>query len=142
MHYSVQGNHLHLMVEADDTESLSNGMQGFAISAAKRLNKLWGRKGPVFADRYHVEVLRSPTEVRNALGYVLNNHRRHNPSRRPFDRFSSSTWFDGWTEPPDPGVVARAGPSVVVPARSWLLSKGWRERGRISVDLVPGRRKS
>ncbi|HTJ45175.1 MAG TPA: transposase, partial [Kofleriaceae bacterium] len=38
-HASIQSNHLHLLVEADDKRALARGMQGFAISAAKRLNR-------------------------------------------------------------------------------------------------------
>jgi hypothetical protein len=34
IHYSVQGNHLHLVVEAHDKVSLSRGMQGLAVRAA------------------------------------------------------------------------------------------------------------
>ena len=56
---------------------LEVGMQGLAIRIARGLNRLWGRKGKVFADRYHDRVLRTPREVRNALAYVLNNARRH-----------------------------------------------------------------
>src|SRR5438309_4172023 len=35
IHYSIQGNHLHLLVEVDSAESLSRGMQGLAIRVAK-----------------------------------------------------------------------------------------------------------
>ncbi len=40
VHYSIQGNHLHLLVEVDDAEALARGMQGLAIRIAKRLNAL------------------------------------------------------------------------------------------------------
>src|SRR5437588_5930572 len=49
IHYSIQGNHLHLLVEVDSAESLSRGMQGLAIRVAKGLNALSGTKGAVFA---------------------------------------------------------------------------------------------
>ena len=75
--YSIQNDHLHLIVEAKDRTSLSRGMQGLAIRIARGLNRLWERKGKVFADRYHDRILRTPREVRNALRYVLNNGRRH-----------------------------------------------------------------
>src|ERR1700736_5986544 len=67
--FSVQGNHLHLIVEAAYAERLSRGMQGLAISIAKRLNVLLGRSGPVFADRYHAHTLKTPTEVAHAVAY-------------------------------------------------------------------------
>jgi REP element-mobilizing transposase RayT len=75
--WSVQGNHLHLTVEADSTRQLSGALQGFCIRVAKGLNRLLGRKGSVFVERYHLRVLTTPREVRNARAYVINNYRRH-----------------------------------------------------------------
>jgi len=47
------------------------------IRVAKGLNKLWARRGKVFADHYHDRILRTPREVRNALCYVLHNAKKH-----------------------------------------------------------------
>ena len=71
--WSIQGNHVHLVVEADDNAMLSRGMQGLCIRVARGLNRLAGRKGAVFTERYHLRLLCTPTEVRNARAYVLNN---------------------------------------------------------------------
>jgi hypothetical protein len=60
VHLSIQGNHIHMMCEAAGRLALSRGVQGFEISAGKRLNKIRNRSGPVFADRYHEEVLTTP----------------------------------------------------------------------------------
>jgi len=76
-HFAVEGNHLHFIVEAGDHTELSRGMQGLNIRMAKALNRLMQRRGSVFAGRYHAHVLRTPTEVRNALRYVLGNHAIH-----------------------------------------------------------------
>jgi hypothetical protein len=73
----VQGNHLHFVIEADDTRAMSRGMQGLAIRMAKALNRVMNRRGSVFADRFHAHVLRTPREVRHALAYVLRNHAVH-----------------------------------------------------------------
>src|SRR5262245_30695530 len=100
VHFTVQGNHLHLLVEAKDKTALSRGMQGLAIRIARRLNTKLGRKGKLFADRYHERILKTPTEVRRALVYVLANSRRHAPERYSardwIDPMSSAPWFDGW----------------------------------------------
>src|SRR6185436_345163 len=77
IHFSIQSNHIHMIVEANDNRSLWRGMQGLGVRIAKRLNRLWGRKGKVFADRYHSHVMHSPREVRNAIAYTLNNARKH-----------------------------------------------------------------
>jgi putative transposase len=71
VHASVQGNHLHVLVEAASNEALSRAMKGFLVSCAKRLNKIAGRTGRVFADRFHTRTLATPTAVRNALRYTL-----------------------------------------------------------------------
>ena len=57
VHFSVQGNHLHLIVEAADKRALSRGMQGLAIRLARRVNGALGRSGSMFADRYHARAL-------------------------------------------------------------------------------------
>ena len=83
VHYTVLSNHLHLLCEALDRRELSRRTQGLAIRIAKKLNRVWGRIGKVFADRYFDRILRSPREVRSALAYVLNNARRHGIFLRP-----------------------------------------------------------
>src|SRR5436853_3657261 len=77
VHFSVQGNHLHFVVEAADEVRLARGLQGLAIRIARRLNRMMGRAGKVFADRYHARVLRTPTEVARAIAYVEGNSAVH-----------------------------------------------------------------
>ncbi len=134
VHYSVQSNHLHLMVEAKDRTALSRGMQGLCIRIAKALNRLWERKGSVFADRYHDRILRSPREVRNALRYVLNNAMRHGIMEIG-DMFSSARWFDGWSGMRK-GVVSDLTRPLAL-ARTWLLTTGWRKGGLLDPCLAP-----
>ena len=81
VHYSVQGDHLHAIVEANGREALGRGMMSVAIRFARAVNRGLGRKGAVLRDRYHFRVLRTPSEVRNALRYVLLNARRHRAKR-------------------------------------------------------------
>ena len=135
--YSVQKNHMHLLVEAKDRTALSRGMQGLLIRVAKALNRLWGRKGSVFADRYHDRILRTPREVRNALAYVLNNARRHGLQLRDgLDRFASGPWFDGFKE--SFTVRGRPPEHPVRDPHTWLLRVGWRRHGLIRLAEVPG----
>ncbi|ACL67417.1 protein of unknown function DUF1568 [Anaeromyxobacter dehalogenans 2CP-1] len=143
VHFSLQGNHLHLIVEAEEARALSAGMQGLCIRLAKGLNRMMGRRGKVFADRYHARVLATPSEVRNALAYVLLNHRSHLARMgKPVghggvDRFSSGWWFDGWRG--GGPAMTTAPPKVTAAPRTWLLATGWRRRGLLSPDELPGR---
>jgi len=72
VHFSLQTTHWHLICEADGTAALSAAIKGLNVRIAKVINKRLGLKGPVTEDRYHLEVLRSPTQVRNAVRYVPN----------------------------------------------------------------------
>jgi REP element-mobilizing transposase RayT len=93
--FSVQGNHVHLIVEATTTDALSRGMQGFTIRVAKGLNKMMRKRGRIVADRYHAHVLRTPSETARAVRYVRANRIKHaRPTRGPlpldfFDRYAS-----------------------------------------------------
>jgi len=130
--FSIQADHLHLLVEADEPTGFSRGIQGLAIRVAKAVNHALGRTGRVWADRYHARLLRTPSEVRRALVYVLNNFRKHIREARGLDPCSSARWFGGWQN-----VVPIATDAPVAPARTWLARVGWRRRGLIAVDESP-----
>ncbi len=68
---SVQSTHVHLLIEATSREALSRGIQGLAIRVARAVNRVLGRRGGVWGDRYHRRDLATPREVRHALVYVL-----------------------------------------------------------------------
>lgn len=142
VHYCVQRNHIHLVVEALGAEALSRGMQGLTIRIAKALNKVWGRTGSVFADRYHGHILRTPAETRAALNYVLNNSRRHDRQQKRcatwLDPCSSAIYLDGWRGfTPQRPQRPSTGPPVAS-ASTWLLRKGWRRHGLLVPDATPG----
>ena len=96
VHYSIQSNHLHFIVEAHDRRALSSGLRGLLIRIAFALNKLWNRRGSVLAGRFHERELLNPRQVRNALVYVLNNGRKHGVRHAGPDPLSSGARFDGW----------------------------------------------
>ncbi len=148
VHYSLQDDHAHLVVEAKDKDALGRGMKAIGARLARAVNRVFGRKGRVLADRYHLRVLRTPSQVRNALAYVLLNARRHaakggkRVSRAMrLDPASSGRWFDGWRWRPaadGPAPPLARGAPVARP-HGWLLREGWRRRGLLDPDEVPGR---
>jgi REP element-mobilizing transposase RayT len=153
VHVSIQGNHIHLLVEAASELALARGMKGLQVSAARRLNAAVTverrlpspRRGQVFLTRYHAQIIRTPRQARHCLAYVLNNWRRHREDlagvaqrRAHVDPYASGIGFDGWD-----GVAAFARPPGYQPlpvaaARSWLLTDGWRKHGAIGLREVPG----
>src|SRR5882724_529147 len=99
VHFSVQFDHLHLLVEASDRRKLSTGMRGLAVRIARRVNGLVFRRGRFWADRWHGRALTSPRATRRALAYVLGNFRKHDSRARvAIDRFSSAPFFAGFRE--------------------------------------------
>jgi REP element-mobilizing transposase RayT len=152
VHVSLQREHVHLVVEATDEKALANGMRALQIAAARHLNHAVSiergvkRAGRVFVDRYHARILETPNEVRNAIGYVLNNWRHHGEDRdvpdRRVDPYSSGVNFGGWHELADspfvfdvPDGFSRLSTSV---PQTWLLRIGWTKSKSISVFDVPG----
>ncbi len=123
IHFSIPGNHMHIICKADNKVSLSRGMQGLAVRIARAVNEAMGRKyGKVFSDRYHARVLKSPTETKRALEYVFHNYRMHmreagRPVREDFiDPCSSAIYFVGDEHNPLPAPC------------TWMLAVGWREK--------------
>ncbi len=133
--FSVQSNHLHLIIEAQSRQTLSRGMRGLAIRLARAINRVLARRGSVWADRYHARALTTPREVRAALVYVLMNHRKHEGVGGPVDRCSSAPWFTGWQV-----LAGRLPAAVLAPvaaAHTWLLRVGWRRHGLLRLTERP-----
>jgi REP element-mobilizing transposase RayT len=157
VHVSIQGTHIHLLIEANDERALARGMQAFQISAAKHLNAAMSvrtgkrRRGTVFTDRYHARSIRTPRQARNALAYVLNNWRKHRENRARMSRehgwrldpFSSAPTFKGWRDL-DASTIAwptTYEPLPVWEPKTWLLREGWKKYGLILSTEVPSEKK-
>ena len=146
VHYSVQRDHLHLLVESAGKERLGRGMKSISARVARAVQRAFGLSGPVLHGRYHLRILRTPREVRAALAYVLLNARKHWRERRGaapaerLDEASSGRWFDGWRRAPPAREPPAQSPEVaeVAPARTWLLEIGWRRHGLVDPAEVPG----
>lgn len=154
VHMSIQHDHLHLIVEADDKAALSKGVQGFSISAARQINRAITarggerRTGKVISDRFHARSLTSPRAVRNTVAYVLNNWRHHGEDRASFaqrwnvDPFSTGAMFFGWKELESSPVLwplpPEYSPLLVWRPRTWLLRSWDKFHPPNSVREVPG----
>jgi REP element-mobilizing transposase RayT len=132
-HSSIQPDHWHLVVEAPDRVALPRGMRGLTIRVALAVNRALGRRGRLWADRYHARPLATRREVRHALVYVLQNWLKHDRRAKGLDPLSSARWLDGWrgarTKPTGSPPVAAAG--------TWLLRTGWRRHGLLDWNEAP-----
>jgi REP element-mobilizing transposase RayT len=156
VHVSIQRTHIHMLAQAKNAAALARGMQGFQISAARHINTALGvdkyrrRRGPVFADRYHLEVIMSPKRARHALSYILNNWRKHREDQQGLastwlvDPFSSGILFPDWKELEGKDVMwplrETYDPLVVYRPQTWLLLEGWKMHGSLSARDVPSKR--
>jgi REP element-mobilizing transposase RayT len=155
VHVSLQRTHVHMLVEAESKDALARGMQGFQISAARNINTVLAgrygrRRGKVFADRYHAEIITSPTRARRALLYVLSNWRKHKEDQQGVastwlvDPFSTGILFPGWQELDGRDFMwpmrETYDPLMVRRPESWLLRAGWELCGPISARDVPSKR--
>jgi putative transposase len=139
VHFSLQADHAHMIVEARKNRDLSKGLQSFSISMAKTLNRFFDRSGKVFRDRYHMRVLKTPSEVRNAIRYALFNRAKHLKMSAFVDRFSSVAYvgkrevkaFASALEVSLPVPVWLGSRHSEIEGAlsepgSWLLRQGWR----------------
>ena len=141
VHYAVRSNHLHLVCEADERLALSRGIQRLGSRVARGINRLLGRSGKLFADRFHARVFRTPREARRVLAYVLLNAHKDLARRGArlvgLDPFSSGVYFDGWAHlgpRAPPRLDTDDGGAPVTKPASWLLRVGWRRAGLIRTD--------
>jgi putative transposase len=138
VHFTIQDTHLHLIVESTDKRTLARGVMGLEIRVARAINKLLGRTGRFWKERYHRRDLRTPTETRNLLRYVLLNlqkHYRGHGDRGFADPKSSAATFDGYSRPPIVFEDSHRWPFVE--PRTWLLRIGWRRHGLLDPADVP-----
>jgi hypothetical protein len=124
LHFSVQQDHVHAIVEADSHDALAAGIRSLVIRIALAVKRV-ARVAAVWGDRYHARALRTPREVRHAIAYTLLNFRKHLRAPAGIDPCSSGPWFSGWSQPACPPTL----PSPTATPRTWLAASGWRRGG-------------
>src|ERR1043165_5174101 len=144
VHISLQRDHIQLLIEANGKAALARGMQGFVISAARHINTALGdgvrrRRGKVFADRYHVKGIKTPTQARHTIRYTLSNWRHHSEDQEGLartwlvDPFSSGILFPDWAELQDKPCMwpirETYDPLIVRRPATWILAEGWKLAG-------------
>lgn len=89
IHYTLEYNHAHLVVEAESNKIMHKGMQAFGISIARAINKIKKVKGAVYKHRYHLRKLKTRREFKNAIQYVFGNGIKHKRTKSRFDLYNS-----------------------------------------------------
>ena len=125
IHFSIQQDHGHFIVEGDEARRARGGVHGLAIRLALAVNRAAGRKGRVVADRYHARALTTPRQMRTSMVYVLLNFRKHLRAPAGIDPRSSGPHFSGWHRAP--GVTI--GPAATAAPTTWMAAIGWLRAG-------------
>lgn len=135
MHYTLEGNHVHIFAETDSNETLAKGMMSFGSSFGKAIRKYNGGTGSVFLGRYHVSICKTPIETKHRLAYVLFNNVKHKKLLLQVSEYSSNEHFKEWDKllgkKRGPFLKGFAGtkyplPNYLSPPRSWLAREGWK----------------
>jgi hypothetical protein len=143
IHFSIQQDHGHFIVEGDEARRARGGMHGLAIRLALAVNRALGRrKGKVVGDRYHVRPLTTPRQMRTSMVYVLLNFRKHLNAPAVIDPRSSGAHFSGWRrgarlDSADvqlgasgaAAMVRSAGAAATAEPTTWMATVGWRRAG-------------
>jgi putative transposase len=133
IHFSIQQDHGHFIVEGDEPRRARGGVHGLSIRLALAVNRALGRKGKVVGDRYHARALTTP-RMRTSLVYVLLNHRKHLRAPACIDPRSSGPHFSGWQRPP---LADQVSPATAPPC-TWMARIGWlRGGGPLRVEEHP-----
>jgi len=125
IHFSIQQDHGHFIVEGDEARRARGGVHGLAIRLALAVNRVLGRKGKVVGDRYHARPLTTPRQMRTSMVYVLLNFRKHLRGPACIDPQSSGHHFLGWQRAP---VATDVAPATVLPD-TWMARVGCRLAG-------------
>jgi hypothetical protein len=163
IHFSIQQDHGHFIVEGDEPRRARGGMHGLAIRLALAVNRVLGRKGKVVGDRFHSRPLTTPRQMRTSMVYVLLNFRKHLRAPACIDPRTSGPHFSGWQRAGGTAAAAGVAPATrVAPATgtapvtgvapvtalpsTWMARIGWlRAGGPLRVEehpAVPHRRRA
>lgn len=71
--FQLMGNHIHWLVMPESAASLRDATRYVFGQLARRLNKMWGRRGKVFVERYFSTIGTSARQIWNTLNYIARN---------------------------------------------------------------------
>jgi hypothetical protein len=127
-HYCVMSNHMHLVVKATNKAALARAMKGLNIRIARSLNKLWKRTGHLFAERFHVAIVRAQARYGKALthliNYVINNASHHGLQLTGVDPYCSRA---------DTAFQQTSHPQLIGPRRSMVSCPEFNPQPRLSL---------
>jgi len=89
IHYTLEYDHINLLIEADNNSTLAKGMQSLGVTLSKGINRLKKLKGAVYKHRYHFRQISSPSELKKVMSYIFNNGLKHKSARSLVNPYNS-----------------------------------------------------
>ncbi len=89
IHFSLEYDHVHLLIEADNNLILGKGMQAFGVTLSKAINRLKKLKGGVYKHRYHFRQISSTRELKIVMNYIFTNGLKHGTAKSILNPFNS-----------------------------------------------------
>ncbi|MFA6236406.1 MAG: transposase [Bacteriovorax sp.] len=90
IHYSLEHDHIHLYAESENNNILAKAMKALGVSLVKKINKHFNSRGTCYKTRYHLRILRSASEVKNVINYILRNGIKHKRTKFIIDKYNSA----------------------------------------------------
>lgn len=89
IHFTLEYDHAHFLIEADNHIILAKGMQSLGVTLAKAINKARKQSGTVYKNRYHFNRITTPRQLRNVMNYIFTNGRKHGRTKDIITSFNS-----------------------------------------------------
>jgi len=89
IHYSLEFDHVHLLIEAENNLILAKGMQSFGVTFSKAINRLRKLKGGVYKHRYHFRRIVGARQLKNVLNYIFSNGVKHKTAKTIVNPYNS-----------------------------------------------------
>ena len=130
-HFALESNHIHFIAEADSNHDITKGLISLKTSIAWAFKRIFLFHGRIFVGRYHMRALRTPTEMRRVLRYVLFNHAHHCKTEDFADVYSTVFAFRAVDVLIGKQLIGRPAywqteiANCLAEARSWMQAKGW-----------------
>jgi len=89
IHFTLEYDHIHLLIEAENNEILGKGMQSFGVTFSKAINRMKKQSGGVYKHRYHFRQISGVRQLKNVLNYIFTNGVKHKTAKSLVNPYNS-----------------------------------------------------
>jgi REP element-mobilizing transposase RayT len=89
VHFSLEYDHIHLLIESPNNSTLGRGMQSLGVTMARGINLFKKSEGGVYKHRYHFRKISSSRELKRVMHYIFNNGVKHGTAKNLVNQYHS-----------------------------------------------------